>query len=129
MEASATLHQSDSIAFGDLLGEPRKLKTLTPEDRAARNAFFGRRVDATLRRGAARDLILSGKARYARIEGDPRPRRIGLVLEDKTGETILQLEDSEELGLFVSLERIGDAYANIREAQITCTDTVAPAYR
>lgn len=105
-------------AFGDLLGEPRKLQTLSPEERAARVAFFGRRIDATLRRGAARDLILSGEARYARMEGEAKPRQILLVMEDKAGQTTLQLEDANELGVFVDLERIDDAYRHAREARI-----------
>ncbi len=117
MDAFNTLH-TESPAFGDLLGEPRKLNTLSPQERATRVAFFGRRIDAALRRGAARDLILSGSARYARLEGEAKPRLIRLVMEDKAGQTTLQLEDADELGLIVSLDRIDDAYVHAREAQI-----------
>ena len=39
-------------------------------------------------------------------------------MEDKAGQTTLQLEDADELGLIVSLDRIDDAYVHAREAQI-----------
>jgi hypothetical protein len=81
-----TMQHTESPAFGDLLGEPRKLKSLSAEERASRVAFFGRRIDAALRRGAARDLILSGAARYARLEGESKARQILLVLKDKAGQ-------------------------------------------
>lgn len=113
-----TMQHTESPAFGDLLGEPRKLKSLSAEERASRVAFFGRRIDAALRRGAARDLILSGSARYARIEGEAKPRLIRLVMDDKAGPTQLQLDDADEFGLIVSLDRVDDAYIHAREVQI-----------
>jgi hypothetical protein len=117
MEA-CNLQQTESPAFGDLLGEPRKLKTLTPQERTARVAFFSRRIDAVLRRGAARDLILTGNARFARIQGELRPRQIRLVMDDQAGETQLLLSDEDELGRMVSLDQIEDAYPHARDAAI-----------
>jgi hypothetical protein len=84
MDANNTLH-TESPAFGDLLGEPRKLNTLTPQERASRVAFFGRPIDAALRRDAARDLVLGGSVRYGGLEGEAKARQILLVLKDKAG--------------------------------------------